>query len=401
MTNDAGQLLLVGIPGPELDADTAALLRRVQPGGTMCPSYRATLDERHATRGRGNALRLAITGQFGSPGTSDWHDPQTKATLDLCLSCKACKSECPSNVDISKLKAEFAAQGFAKAGRIPWRTRVIGRVRQGSRMGSRLWPLANLALGFGPIRRALLGALGFHTDRTLPTYGPAVHRWLARRGSKAATGAPTVLLFPDCFSNFGETDLGRLAVELLEAFGYRVVMPDVGCCGRSLISVGMLAEACGTVSRTATALLEAVKRENAVAVLGLEPSCVSAIKDDWIDLRTAVDRDALRALAARTFLVEVMGRNSAAIALKAPVAPGVTTTRSGSIGGRLGAPARAASARKASGGCLPTIVSVASGRSSYGPATVAGPGGRVRRAAFGLASANSRMKSSRSTPWKW
>lgn len=282
----------------------AGLCRRVQPGGTMCPSYRATLDERHATRGRGNALRLAITGQFGSPGTSDWHDPQTKATLDLCLSCKACKSECPSNVDISKLKAEFAAQGFAKAGRIPWRTRVIGRVRQGSRMGSRLWPLANLALGFGPVRRTLLSLLGFHTDRTLPTYGPAVHRWLARRGSKAATGAPTVLLFPDCFSNFGETDLGRLAVELLEAFGYRVVMPDVGCCGRSLISVGMLAEACGTVSRTAAALLEAVKRENAVAVLGLEPSCVSAIKDDWIDLRTSVDRDALRALAARTFLVE-------------------------------------------------------------------------------------------------
>lgn len=282
----------------------AGLCRRVQPGGTMCPSYRATLDERHATRGRGNALRLAITGQFGGSPSPDWRDPQTQATLDLCLSCKACKSECPSNVDISKLKAEFAAQGFAKAGRVPWRTRIVGRVRRTQRLGSALWPVANALLAVPPLRRMLTSLLGFHRDRDLPRFGPAVDRWLRRRGSRAGQGAPTVLLFPDCFATYGETDLGRLAVELLEAFGYRVVMPDVGCCGRTLLSVGMLAEASRTVGATASAVMDAMRRENAVALLGLEPSCVSAIKDDWIDLKGAGDRQALRALAQRTFLVE-------------------------------------------------------------------------------------------------
>ena len=282
----------------------AGLCRRVQPGGTMCPSYRATLDERHATRGRGNALRLAITGQFGAAGSPDWRDPQTQATLDLCLSCKACKSECPSNVDIGKLKAEFSAQGFAKARRVPWRTRMVGRVRRTQRLGSALWPVANAVLALPPVRRLVNAMLGFHADRELPAFGPAVDRWLRRRGSRATAGAPAVLLFPDCFATYGDTDLGRLAVELLEAFGYRVVMPQVGCCGRSLLSVGMLAEASRTVSATAAAVLEAMRRENAVALLGLEPSCVSAIKDDWIDLKGAGDREALRALAARTFLVE-------------------------------------------------------------------------------------------------
>ncbi len=282
----------------------AGLCRRVQPGGTMCPSYRATLDERHATRGRGNALRLAVTGQFGAVGSPDWQDPGTQATLDLCLSCKACKSECPSNVDISKLKAEFAAQGFAKAGRVPWRTRLIGRVRRSQRWGSRLWPVANALLALGPVRRALNGLLGFHPDRPLPQYGPAVDAWLRRRGTRAPVGAPTVLLFPDCFAIYGEPGLGELTVELLETFGYRVVIPEVGCCGRSLISVGMLAEASREVARTAAAVLEAMRRESAVALLGLEPSCVSAIKDDWMDLKMGVDGEALRALASRTFLVE-------------------------------------------------------------------------------------------------
>ncbi len=282
----------------------AGLCRRIQSGGTMCPSYRATLDERHSTRGRGNALRLAITGQFAESSAADWRDGPTQATLDLCLSCKACKTECPSNVDISKLKAEFAAQGFAKAGRIPWRTRMIGRVRRSSRIGSRLWPVVNAAMALGPIRHAMLSALGFHPDRHLPSYGPAVHRWLKRRGCKAKTDAPVVVLFPDCFSNYGETDLGHLAVELLEAFGYRVVMPDLGCCGRSLLSVGMLAEARETIARTATRVLECMRAHHAVALLGLEPSCVSAIKDDWLDLKTTVDRTALQTLATQTFLVE-------------------------------------------------------------------------------------------------
>ena len=305
----------------------AGLCRKTQPTGVMCPSYRATLDERHSTRGRGNALRLALSGQMNNDGAISapgqaWSDPETKATLDLCLSCKACQSECPSNVDISKMKAEFQAQEFAALGKIPLRTKLIGRIRSANRLGSRVWPIANAVLEYTPLPRFIRSMLGFHANRTVPTFGPATHRWVARKNRAAnadnnssmhATGnaqngdqhaRPTVLLFADCFTNFNETHIARHAVELLEAFGYRVVMPDAGCCGRTLISVGMLAEASRTCAQTAKNLVAALQQENAVALLALEPSCLSAIKDDWLDLQMAVETKQLNALAARSMLVE-------------------------------------------------------------------------------------------------
>ena len=305
----------------------AGLCRKTQPSGVMCPSYRATLDERHSTRGRGNALRLALSGQMNAPDQISspgqiWSDPETKATLDLCLSCKACQSECPSNVDISKMKAEFQAQEFAARGKIPFATRLIGRIRKANRIGSRVWPIANALLQYTPLASVIRSTLGFHAARTVPGFGPATHRWVARknRAVNAATHSinsamnessegrsvarPTVLLFADCFTNFSETHIARHAVELLEAFGYRVVMPDAGCCGRTLISVGMLAEASRTCAQTAKKLLSALNSENAVALLALEPSCLSAIKDDWLDLNMGLDVKQLNQLAARSMLVE-------------------------------------------------------------------------------------------------
>ena len=282
----------------------AGLCRKVQGNVTMCPSYVATLDERHSTRGRGNHLRLAITGQLGVDGKPSWEDPGVQETLGLCLSCKACKSECPSNVDISKLKAEYAAQGFARAGRVPLRARAFGRVRGANRLLSRLWPLANLANRLAPVRALQQWVLGIDARRSMPPYAPSLDRWYARRGSRAAAGAPAVILFPDCFTMYNEPRVGQAAVELLEAFGYRVVLPALGCCGRSLISTGMLAEASRECRSTAEGLMAAVEREGAVAVVGCEPSCMSAIRDDWLELRMGVDRGPLRDLAARSFLVE-------------------------------------------------------------------------------------------------
>ena len=305
----------------------AGLCRKTQPTGVMCPSYRATLDERHSTRGRGNALRLALSGQMNAPDQISspgqiWSDPETKATLDLCLSCKACQRECPSNVDISKMKAEFQAQEFAARGKIPFATRLIGRIRKANRIGSRVWPIANALLQYTPLAGVIRSTLGFHPARTVPGFGPATHRWVARKNradnlaAHSANNAmdqsseggfasrPTVLLFADCFTNFSETHIARHAVELLEAFGYRVVMPDAGCCGRTLISVGMLAEASRTCAQTAKKLIAALHQENAVALLALEPSCLSAIKDDWLDLNMGMDVKQLNELAARGMLVE-------------------------------------------------------------------------------------------------
>ena len=282
----------------------AGLCRKMQGTVTMCPSYQATLDERHSTRGRGNHLRLAITGQLGEGGRPDWNSPEVQETLSLCLSCKACKSECPSNVDISKLKAEYAAQGFARAGRVPLRTRAFGRVRGTNRLLSRLWPLANLANLLAPVRALQAWVLGIDPRRSMPPYAESLDRWYARRGSRAAAGAPAVVLFPDCFTMYNEPRVGQAAIELLEAFGYRVELPQLGCCGRSLISTGMLAEASRECRATAEALMAAVDRTGAVAVVGCEPSCMSAIRDDWLELRMGVDRARLRTLAGKSFLVE-------------------------------------------------------------------------------------------------
>jgi FAD/FMN-containing dehydrogenase/Fe-S oxidoreductase len=284
----------------------AGLCRRTSGGTSMCPSYRALKDERHATRGRGNALRLAVTGQLGG---ARWSDPETMETLDLCLSCKACKTECPSNVDISKLKAEYAAQRHEREG-VPFATRVFGHVRRLNALGSRFHALANLA-NRTPVAKALARAvLGIDPRRSIPAFGPSLFRWFARRAPHA--GGRTVVLFGDCFSAYNEPGIGEAAVRLLEAFGYRVVLADVGCCGRSLISTGMLAEARAEIARASDALDALLASTKAEALLVLEPSCASALRDDWLELlpagldaaAAAATRERRTALARRTALVE-------------------------------------------------------------------------------------------------
>lgn len=303
----------------------AGICRRLMPGGTMCPSYRALLDERHATRGRGNALRLAITGQLSSDGLPSWRDPETQETLSACLSCKACAAECPSNVDIAKLKSEYEAQGFAEQGFVPWRTRLIGHIRRVNRIGSALAPMSDWLRQVPLIRAVIARTLGLDAQRSLPPFGKSVVSWererardreRARRRSRGRTtenqcplalpdDAPTVLLFVDCFTGFSEPAIAVAAIQLLERFGYRVELADVGCCGRTLISTGMLADALQVCGTTAVGLRDAMVRTGARALLVLEPSCASAMRDDWLDLSlSGAHADAVRTVASRTFLVE-------------------------------------------------------------------------------------------------
>lgn len=284
----------------------AGLCRRTSGGTSMCPSYRALKDERHATRGRGNALRLAVTGQLGE---ARWSDAETMATLDLCLSCKACKTECPSNVDISKLKAEYTAQRHAREG-VPFATRIFGHVRRLNEVGSRFHRLANIANQTSIAKSLAQSILGIDPRRSIPAFGPSLFRWFAKREPVVATR--TVILFGDCFSAYNEPGIGQAAVRLLEAFGYRVVLADVGCCGRSLISTGMLAEAREEIERAAQALDSLVASTGAEAILVLEPSCASALRDDWLELLPAGLTERARdeakqrraAIAKQTALVE-------------------------------------------------------------------------------------------------
>ena len=274
-------------------------------GGTMCPSYRVTLDERHSTRGRGNALRLAITGQTASMDQQHWNDPDTLKTLDLCLSCKACKTECPSNVDVSRLKAEYTAQGFRPNG-TPLSARIFGNIRRFNQVGSAIPDFANWLLRQPIVRWLANRFLKLSPARSLPTVGPSLYRWFkgrTRNASNLTTGnRPRVLLWGDCFTAYNEPEIGRSAIFVLERLGYEVILPQTGCCGRAMISVGLLEDAIKAADQCLAKIIPLLDQVEAVVVC--EPSCLSAIKDDWLQLKLTTPLDSRQKVAERSMLVE-------------------------------------------------------------------------------------------------
>ncbi|MFM9957815.1 MAG: FAD-binding and (Fe-S)-binding domain-containing protein [Phycisphaerales bacterium] len=288
---------------------------RKKTGGTMCPSYMGTMDERHSTRGRGNALRLAITGQLAQPDsrlpTTDsrpaplWNDPETLETLNLCLSCKACKTECPSNVDISKYKAEYLAQSYRAVGGVPLKARAFGNVRALNRLGSMFAPISTWVANSMPARLIVDRVLGLAPKRALPAFAPSLFRQAKRRlGTVPPRSAPVVILYADCFTTYNEPGIGLATIRVLEACGYRVEIVDAGCCARAAISTGILEDATRMASTTAANLLRAVDSHHAVAVVVCEPSCLSAIKDDWQTLKLGTTKPDLSRLSKISHLPE-------------------------------------------------------------------------------------------------
>lgn len=279
--------------------------------GVMCPSYQATLDERHSTRGRGNALRLAITGQFGQHGRPshaasalkepNWSDPQTIKTLDLCLSCKACKSECPSNVDIARLKAEYTAQRYRQTGSIPLTALATGYVRILNRVGSLTPGIANWFNRTSLARSVINRAIRVHPRRSLPLFSRSLYRGFA---PPAARDTASVLIYTDCFTTYNESRIGLAAAKLLRALGYGVRLSGSHCCGRSMISVGMLEQAIATIDIAVESLRPAIEDPGVKAIIVCEPSCLSAITDDWLALKCRTPIDLRRKLAAKAMLPE-------------------------------------------------------------------------------------------------
>lgn len=278
----------------------AGVCRKKQ-GGTMCPSYMATLDERHSTRGRGNALRLAITGQLEGV----WDDRETNRTLDLCLSCKACKAECPSNVDIARLKSEYLAQQYRQHG-TPLKARFFGSIRELNRLGSLTPGLANFVNNLAPSRWLSEKLLKIDRRRSLPRFARSYIGDLPKERRQPPSGGarPRVVVFGDCFTQFNEPGIGRATVRSLEAFGYEVFAADVGCCGRAEISLGLLESATQTIERTAARLAAFAEAPGVEAVVFLEPSCHSAVIDDWQLLKSDVPTTTLRMLAEKSLLAE-------------------------------------------------------------------------------------------------
>src|SRR5215831_1002139 len=282
--------------------------------GTMCPSFRATGDEKHLTRGRANTLRLALSGQLGKDAfTSDeMHD-----TLDLCVSCKGCKRECPTGVDMAKMKIEFLHHYHARHG-YSLKDRLVARLPRYAPLASRFPGITNA------YQKMFKRALGFAAERSLPEWRRPFLRSLRTFDSSGKSGE--VVLFVDTFSNYFEPENARAALAVLDRAGYGVHIAKAAdgsrplCCGRTFLAAGMVEEARAEARRVLAALEPYVGR--GVPIVGLEPSCILGLRDELKSLLPGGETDALAqdALLFEEFLVRE--REAGRLKLKLNPLPG-------------------------------------------------------------------------------
>ena len=248
--------------------------------GAMCPSYMATREEEHSTRGRANALRGALSGAIP---LDEIRSDRMFEVLDLCLECKSCKSECPSNVDMAKIKYEFLDL-YYQTHSVPLRSRIVANIhRLNSLAPGPLAPLANVVNRSAPARWASEKILGIDRRRQLPRIvSQTFEQWFNRRQPQTTGSRGDIVLFHDTFMNFNHPESGIAAVKLLEALGYRVHLADRACCGRPMVSSGLLDQAVANAKKNVDALLPHV--ENGAKIVGCESSCILTLKDEYPDL---------------------------------------------------------------------------------------------------------------------
>ena len=318
---DTSLRILTGEPEPHHDtvfrfADTGGAVRAAEKctgvgqcrksaamGGTMCPSYMATRDEQHTTRARANVLRQALSST--REAANPWVQPEIADVMDLCLSCKACKSECPSNVDMARLKAEWQ-QHLHDAQGVPLRSRLIAGSATAMRWAS-LAPWAyNFAVSAPGVSPLLKRFMGFAAARSLPPlHRTTLTTWLRRRGRAAVRRvAPNgrVHLFIDEFTDTLDMPLGMKAVELLEALGYEVVVPRHVDSGRAQLSKGLVREARDLATRNVELLADVITDDT--PLVGIEPSAILGFRDEYPDLVPEPLAPAAKRLAGRTFLID-------------------------------------------------------------------------------------------------
>jgi Fe-S oxidoreductase len=260
--------------------------------GTMCPSYMATREESDTTRGRANTLRLAMSGQLSDQGLAD---EAVYQVLDLCLECRACKAECPVNVDMARYKSEFLAYYHAQHG-TPLQAKALGGVAKLAGLGSAFAPFSNWIAGTGMNKKLL----GVDTRRSLPQWRrDTFAKWST--GHKS-TGAKSAVIFNDTFTNHYDPEIGIAAVEVLERGGCGVEVVRPGCCGRPLISKGLLKEARDSAGHLVEGLFPISGRGD--KILFLEPSCLSAVKEDIPSLLRGDQRSKAQAVADAAILFD-------------------------------------------------------------------------------------------------
>jgi FAD/FMN-containing dehydrogenase/Fe-S oxidoreductase len=264
--------------------------------GVMCPSYMATGNELYSTRGRAHLIHEALNSDLLNGGFAA---DALYESLELCLSCKACKSECPASVDIAAYRAEFLANYFRHHHR-PLALHFFGRIHEAARAAS-VVPRAANAIASGPAAPLIRRVLGFHPLRDLPRFATVTFRQWFRGHTPPNPEGGEVLLFPDTFSNFFEPEVAIAAAEVIERAGFRVMIPDQDvCCGRPLYEQGMLDAARIRMLDTAAALIPFARR--GVKIVGLEPSCILTFRDELPALFPRLED--VHTLAANTLMFD-------------------------------------------------------------------------------------------------
>jgi len=265
-------------------------------GGVMCPSFRVTREEEHSTRGRAHLLWEMTQGSVIQDG---WRDEHVKASLDLCLACKGCKSDCPVGVDVATYKAEFLSHYYA--GRLrPRSAYAFANIDLWARVASNVPGLVNLTTQLPFLRDIAKLIAGMPPQRTIPAFAPQTFRAWFRRRAPRNLGAPPVLLWPDTFNNHFLPDTAKAAVDVLESAGFQVTIPATGlCCGRPLYDWGMLDRAKKLLLQTVDVLETDIEQQTPIVVL--EPSCAAVFRDELVNLFPHDSR--ARALSQQTFLL--------------------------------------------------------------------------------------------------
>ena len=249
--------------------------------GIMCPSYMVTRDEEHSTRGRANALRATMTGLISN---TSYNEKRLYEVMDLCLECKGCKAECPSNVDMAKLKYEFLNNYF-KNNKHSMRDILFANIALISKFGAFFNPITNWIMKSSVFKKILNDFFDIDQRRSLPLFASQTFsQWVKSRNDKFTTNneEKKVVLFVDTFTEYNHPNLGILTVKFIESLGYEVIIPKVKCCGRPMLSKGMIEPAKKNAIFNINSIYNYVK--NGTKLIGIEPSCILNFKDDYLDL---------------------------------------------------------------------------------------------------------------------
>ncbi|MDX1543597.1 MAG: FAD-linked oxidase C-terminal domain-containing protein [Christiangramia sp.] len=273
--------------------------KSVEAGGTMCPSYRATKDEKDTTRARANALREFLT---NSEKTNRFDHPELKEVLDLCISCKGCKSECPSNVDMASLKAEFQHQ-YHKSHKPGFRDKAFANITQHNAIAARFPGISRFVMSNSFTSGLAKKLMGVAKERELPVVArQTLKQYYLNNKAKfdVENSIRTVYLFNDEFTNYLDVRVGKDALNLLAKLKYKVIIIDHPESGRSQISKGFLSNAKRLANENVSIFKDLISEDS--FLLGIEPSAILSFRDEY--LRLADDKDAAKKIAANTFLVE-------------------------------------------------------------------------------------------------